>query len=409
MELLTPELLLTKERHERNKELSRARSKAYYEKNKAKILQKRRQTREKEKQDLIEIANRLAITTIEEPENDFNENHFEPFDDLENEIIQPQSKTSNKKRDYTQQNLLTIINNTQWDSNNTKKTYISGIKRIFKAGGCDTLKNCLNDMKKFIDNVNNDKKLKYGSSSKFGVYQTLGKLFDNFAIGKNMFASAKEKQIKKQIETEYARWKDANKNENENKQQTQFVPSWEEYLRKTETNFGKDSKEYLIALIYNHLPVRDNFKEMVIVKSMNETRNEEHNYFVITSKNEMTFVINRFKTDKKFHKVVYKIKNQKLKKLLKNWIESKKLQYNRYLFGKSSLSSFVSKMNQKNGYKYDGDKSVMGINFLRHITASQFSNYKNLSFDERNELSNRMLHSMATNEKYRYNLKITEV
>ena len=150
-EILTPELLMTKERHERSKALSKSRSKAYYEKNKAKILEKRRLSRLKEKQDLLEIQNRLAILNIQnEPNFEPNEPNFEPFDDLENEIIQPQPKTSNKKQDYTQQDLITIINDTDWKKN-TKSTYISSIKRIFKAGGCDSLKNCLSDMKKFID------------------------------------------------------------------------------------------------------------------------------------------------------------------------------------------------------------------------------------------------------------------
>jgi hypothetical protein len=69
-------------------------------------------------------------------------------------------------------------------------------------------------------------------------------------------------------------------------------------------------------------------------------------------------------------------------------------------------------MNKINNYFYgDDDKSVGGVNFLRHITASQLpdSDYDNLSYEERKKLAESMLHSVATNQMYRQNLKVTPV
>lgn len=406
-EILTPQLLLTMEKKKRENELSRARSKAYYEKNKPQILQKRRQTREKEKQDLREISNRLAILNIQDESNfepDFEpnfESNFEPnFDDLENEIIQPQPKTSNKKRDYTQQDLLTIINNTDWKKN-TKSTYISSIKRIFRAGGCDTLKNCLNDMKKFIDNVNNDKR--YGSSSKFLVYQALGKLFDDFNVGANMFAKTKEKQIKKQIESEYARWRDANKTETENKQDTMYYPTFTEHLKKVKDAFDENSKEYLIIYLYSILTVRDNYKAMKIISNLNENNGRDNFFYINQTSKKMIFFINDYKTKDKYDKIKFEISDNKLKKLLFDWIQTKKLKYGDYLFGKSPLSSFVSNINKAVGYT-----DIKGINAMRHMRVSQlYINKEKPTWEERRKLADEMSHSIMVQEKYRRNLIVS--
>ena len=405
--------LLEKQQHIRS--LNNARSKNYYQRHRPEILEKEKLKRQNTKKKLEEIAAQMAITSIDdtELELDYDDIPTDDFNDLNNEVITHQTKVKDyiKKRDYTQEDLINIVNNTDWIFN-TKSTYISAIKRIFKAGGCKTLKPCLNDMNKFVKTVNEDKILKYGTSSKTGTYQILGKLFDKFQIGEHMFNKKKETEIKTVIEKEHKRWKFENETETKNKKKNNTVPNWKDYLSKTKTNFGEESKEYLIAYLYSNLTLRDNFKEMTIVKTMNETSNPKFNYFVLTSNNKMTFVINRFKTDKKYNKLVYKVEIPTLKKLLKKWIEKNKLQYGKYLFGKSSLSSFVSKINKSNNYSYnEGKKSVGGINFLRHITASAIPNsdYEKLSFDEREALANSMLHSMATNEKYRYNLNIIEL
>ena len=73
--------------------------------------------------------------------------------------------------------------------------------------------------------------------------------------------------------------------------------------------------------------------------------------------------------------------------------------YGDYLFGKAPLSDFVSSMNTKLGYS-------SGINLFRHIKVSENLN-KNLSFDERYELTKQMGHSIGTQQKYKRNIIIS--
>lgn len=391
--------------HEKKKAQDRARSKAYYDRHSRKVLDRQKIAREVKKKEMDQIQEQLSNCGIAEPEPE-----PEPQPEPQPQAVSSVDYTIHK-RDYTKAQLLDIIKSTDW-THNTKVTYNSAIKRIFKAGGCDSLKPCLDNINEFVKTINEDKK--YGTSSKIGLYQILGKLFDTFNIGEHIFDKDKARKIKTIIVKEHKRWKFENDKESKNKKKNNTVPDWKDYLSKTKTNFGEDSKEYLVAYLYSNLTLRDNYKEMAIVKSINETNNEKFNYFVFTSTNKMTFVINRFKTDKKYNRLVYKVEIPTLKKLLKKWIEKNKLQYGMFLFGKTSLSSLVSKINRTNNYSYNegtGAKSVGGINFLRHMTASALPNsdYEKLSFDEREELANSMLHSMATNEKYRYNLNIIEL
>lgn len=374
----------------RIKALSKARSNTYYHKNKATILQKQAIKRANNKANISAIQNKNKIQLAT------------PEPVIELAVVTPVANKYAKKRDLSEEEVLQFIQNDPDMAKRTQQTYTSDFKRLFKATDCKSLRPCLNNLKHMNKSI--DENPNYGSSAKRGIFQSLLKIWDN--IGLIMFNEAKASKIKKELVDQFEKYVFLTKKLTTEKNKTISVPIWTEYISRTKTNFGTDSVEYLLAVLYSNFTIRDDFSEMRIVSTMNEAKNKDYNFFVLNK--NMTFVINRFKTDNKYSKLVYKVEIPELKTLLAKHIIKKS--FGDYLFGKSKLSSIVSKINKINGYTYN-DKSVGGVNFLRHITASQLSDfdYDDLNYEERKKLAENMLHSVATNAMYRRNLKITPV
>ena len=101
--------------------------------------------------------------------------------------------------------------------------------------------------------------------------------------------------------------------------------------------------------------------------------------------------MNNYKTQKKYKQIVHEVSND-LDKLIKNYINKKDLDYNDSLFGKSPLSKIIGNMN----HNVDVEGS---INTLRHMKVSE--ELTNITDPKtRQELSQKMLHSPITQQKY---------
>ena len=84
-------------------------------------------------------------------------------------------------------------------------------------------------------------------------------IIDRFLINNENFYKDQLRNIKKKINTEYDRYKDLSAEVNEEKIQTQIVPSFKQYLQEVKNMFGQESKQYLVALLYSIFTVRDNY------------------------------------------------------------------------------------------------------------------------------------------------------
>ncbi|MFO0001446.1 MAG: hypothetical protein ACK559_09965, partial [bacterium] len=121
-------------------------SKSYYERNKEKILEKRKLAREalnkeiqniKEKQIIIQPIPETIAETI--PES------------IEEPVVSLSSSA-----DYTRDDLINLIKQQNYPAK-TEKTYITDTKRIFKITGCNTIIPCLKKTKMIIDEITNGK------------------------------------------------------------------------------------------------------------------------------------------------------------------------------------------------------------------------------------------------------------
>jgi hypothetical protein len=186
----------------------------------------------------------------------------------------------------------------------------------------------------------------------------------------------------------------------EQTQQTVEYPTFNEYLNKVINQYGETSKEYLVSLLYSQFTLRDDYKGLKIIQH-NSDDNKQYNFLLING-NKMVFIINNFKTKNKYQRLEFIVTGQ-LNKLLLEWTKTKKIGYGDLLFGKSSLSPFVSKLNKSLGYE-----GLAGVNIYRHMRVSDVHQKKNITFEERLQLADSMGHSITVQKQYKRNLKVTD-
>lgn len=145
---------------------------------------------------------------------------------------------------------------------------------------------------------------------------------------------------------------------------------------------------------------------MKIIKSQKD--NDGVNNFILADGKTIKIYINDFKTKAKYELLTYTYNSKnndekELKKLIEKWININNLVYGDYIFGKTSLSKMVGDMNRMLGYE-----EHKAINLYRHIRVSE-EHGKNLSFEDRQKLAEKMGHSIFTSKKYKRNIQVLEI
>ena len=388
---LTPKQQTDLEKYNRKKAQDSARQRAYYERNKANVLKRQKVARE-----IKSAANKQIQNELNECYNDEPELEPEPdYTQMENVVLP--SNNSN----YTQDEIIALLKNDEnIKSKNTRITYVSSIKRLFTMTGCADLKNCLNSYKKMLNSI---EKSEYSINSIKQTIQSLLFVSDKYNILHNIFSKKKADDLKKFFKSAFEKFKDKSISELEQKQSTIAYPSFNEYLNKVKNKYEETSKEYLLSYLYSQFTVRDDFKNMMIIDKISDDNGEDN--FLLINRNKMMFIINNFKTKNKYQKLQYTAVG-KLKKMLLEFTKNKKI--GDLLFGKSSLSPFVSKLNKSLGYD---TKQYGAINIYRHMRVSDLykGDKQNLSFEEREALSNEMGHSLTVQKQYKRYLKVSDI
>ncbi len=366
------------EKYQRKLELGRARSARNYAKNKEKILNDRKIARVTVRTKIDEIKEQnVVLPVVPEPE---------PV--LENAVVFDKSKI----KKLTLDECISLIKNSSYGES-TQKTYLTDIKRFFKISACEDLRVCFRKPQQMIDVILNSD---YAINTKKQTLQIIVVLIDQFKVFELIKVSKKNaKKVSDLFQYHFAEHKEKSTELNDTRAEMK-IPTFSQYLSKVKTEYGENSKEYLIILLYSVLTLRDNFKAMKIIQNKNEN-NGIDNFLLLKNVNNktfLTFYINDYKTKGKYNKFVFNKFTGELKKRILDWIAEKKLNYGDYLFGKSPLSPFISNLN-----KILFSDTIGGVNLLRHIRVSETD--PNLSFAERNKLAANMLHSLATQKKYR--------
>lgn len=382
------ETILSKRKHEL--EMNRKRVQKHYKKHKDELVEKQRERRAAERAQTNLAVAQLAIVPPDPQEE-------EESKEVDFGVV----KTFENVNDYTQDQLIQLLTDKGLEKGSFN-TYRSAINRIFKITGCKSLIECFRHVEKMmddIDNSTNDNGIAYSTNTIKATYQGVLYLIDNFLLvdgKKNEFLS----DVHKKVHKRFRRYKKKSKDENDEKKASNAhaVPSFVDYVDACREKYGTKSKQYLVAVLYSVIPVRDNFKNMKIIKSLAENNGVDN--FLVATRSTYTFVINDFKTKKGGHiDPIEKELQEELPKefeligLLKDWIKIKKLNYGSLLFGKSPLSPFVGKMNRELGFS-----TGTGVDLFRHITVSDIPD--DAPIEERERIAESMQHSLQTQSVY---------
>jgi hypothetical protein len=332
------------------------RARVFYEKNKAKISEKSKEDRVK-----------LAVLKKEEKEQAHQARkikgvlNYDAVIDLLRDLI-PNPKT--------------YLNN------------CNSIKALFRITGGDDLKKMLKKPKDIIKIVEEAKGVndeEYSIATKRGIMAAVLLSIDKLSIPISEAAV-------KEYNDYYVRLKMKVYIQVQNKQtkghaDEETVPAIATYLKQVESKYGVVSKENIIANIYTHVITCRDDLQLKIVPS-DRGLPVDTNYLIIPRDKRalMAVVLNKYKTDKKYNKVKMTV-DKTTGDMLREYIGKKGIEYEEYIFGDKSLTSFISKMNKAI------DTSYGGILWMRHMVISNALDKLGIDdVEERQNLAKKCMH-----------------
>ena len=182
---------------------------------------------------------------------------------------------------------------------------------------------------------------------------------------------------------------------------------FDDYIKKIEAKYGSASIQNLIARMYKEVPVRDDFRRLRIIEKLPEAVDKKLNYLIMPRGNA-SIVLNVYKTSDHFRRLNlpnYPL-SEGLTHLLRAYIADQKLHLGDFLFPKyqkTGLSPLVGLMNKSVGIM------KLGVDALRSMSiATLEANNAALSLADRNaaaiELAGRMRHNPRTAPVYKRNI-----
>lgn len=286
-----------------------------------------------------------------------------------------------------------------------KNTYIkncNAIKALYRITGGDDLKKILKKPKDVINVVDNAKGVSvedYSIATKRGIISAILVCIDKLKI------PIKELVMKEYVDY-HVRLKMQTQIQAQNKQteghaDEETVPPIDEYLKQIESKYGVVSKENILANIYTHvITCRDDLQLKIV--SSNRGLPVDINYLIIPrdKRASMSIVLNKYKTEGKYKQVKI-IVNKSTGDLIREYINKKGIEYDEYLFGDKSLSVFISKMNKTISADYGG------VNFMRHMVISNALDKMGVAdIEERQKFAKKCQHDpVITQATYKRRIK----
>ena len=301
---------------------------------------------------------------------------------------------------FNEENVVEFINALDINTK-TKSKYVRDIKAVFRITDCGDLGGCLRTFTKIRKAMDGAKQPQYPDRSyavntKKGYVQSILFVIDKLNI-----------PMKTETKKLYNNWFDelkvASSSETTERKSNpdNAVLSYPDYLKKIKDKFGEDSKEFLIASIYQSVPARDNFGSLEILPSMRKNDNSTDNLLIVPrSKNApLKIVIQQFKTIGKYGVMTFVLPDD-LSTLIRKYIIKNSLTTRLFPDNNSGLSGFISKMHKK--------IDVVGsVNTLRKMSVSTYMRDTNLTAKERVEQANRHAHSAVTAMSYERMIRLS--
>lgn len=261
------------------------------------------------------------------------------------------------------------------ESQASRDMYINSMKRILKLFDTDDLIKVIYD-KSLVEKITTDRPVNTAKAD----LQAILKIVDTFPI------SISEK-LKSQIKTAFDVLKE--KSSEKSAEPKEDLITFDDYIKKVEDKFGKDSKQYVVATIYHELPLRDDM-QLKIVDSVKATKDKEYNYLVLNKSTKGKVVVHNYKTSKGLGSIKKDL-STKLTNIIKKYMNSK--DDKEYLFTDKKMSSYVQKMNKAIGLS-------TGTNLFRHMAVNEFEPDTKTA-EEKVKKASDMGHSVNCQRKYK--------
>ena len=269
---------------------------------------------------------------------------------------------------------------------NTVKKYICDMKRVFKLSGITSFTGSLDEyiiIKNSIDDSRYSLSTKKGSFQAILVFITNSKIVTDTKVLANYdkcqkiyIIKCEDENTKRKSEKEHA-----------------VIPFTECHQRILDF-FGADSKEYLIASLYNELTARDDFGCLRILRIIPYDNGSDNILFIDHRKEKCHITLNNYKTSNIYGKIIRRL-SPELCSLIVSYTDRHLLLG--FLFPEeieTGLGTYITNMNKK--IDIDG-----GVNYIRHSKVSEFLQKPDLTPEMRLKFSDGMMHSESTQQKYR--------
>ena len=371
---------------------NRDRQKKFYDLNKAKITQKKKDDRAELKELRAKYAAApAAAVAAAAPCNECAAAAAPARRGKKGAKATPSPKQVAEKYDLPSilERVKQLVNDGKMD-----RGYLSTTKTLFSITGCDTLTKCLLQFNAIEDKIKNGTKKNgepYALNSKKSFAQCIVKLITILDIPVSEALKQKYVVLMQQYCGKSNEQSEARKSDPEH-----AVMPYSEYMGKIKQLFKAGSKEYLIASLYNEVTCRDNYGGIQIVNGMNDIdKSTKQNYIVVPTINKQlcTVVIQSYKTEKRYGTINEKVSSG-LSKQIRQYMDTHNLTDGDALFSNNKLSTFICDMNKKVGV------TTGGSNFMRHSKITEMLDKQVLSEKSRLELALKMRHSPVSQLKY---------
>ena len=161
-------------------------------------------------------------------------------------------------------------------------------------------------------------------------------------------------------------------------------------------------QQYLVLSIYSGKyfpPVRNDFSDMKVIMEKNyDPEKDKQNYFVVKKGNPY-FVLNSYKTARKYGTQKIEIESNDLKSLIKKWIQLNPTDYflinvsNKTPMTPNGISKYIQKI-----FKRKRNKSISS-SLLRSIYITDKYENNNLTQKQKKDIATEMLHSKTMSEQ----------
>ncbi len=215
---------------------------------------------------------------------------------------------------------------------NTKKKYLADFKRLMTAINNEPLINHMRQGQSLIDAINTSA---FSTNTKKGLVQCVLYMITKLELNIN-------KKAHDMLINHFELLKQIGSEEHKEKSESETVLTWKAYMDKIRAEFGADSKMYLIASLYNFLCIRDDYQLKIVQRKPKDTSD---NYLVLSK--DFQAVINQYKTQNKYGQISEKL-SKGLTRMISAYMAKHNLKVGDYLFD-DELSSYVIRSNKKIG------------------------------------------------------------